>query len=31
MKLKTLNSYLMIIMNGPELKYFNFEKAFDVW
>jgi hypothetical protein len=31
MKLKTLNSHLMIIMNGPELKYFDFEKAFDVW
>jgi hypothetical protein len=21
----------MIIMNGPELKDFDFEKAFDVW
>ena len=31
MKLKALNSHLMIIMNGPELKYFDFERAFDVW
>ncbi|GES94885.1 zinc finger protein 862-like [Rhizophagus clarus] len=31
MKLKTLNSHLMIVMNGPELKNFDFEKAFDIW
>jgi len=27
-KLKTLNSHLMIIMNEPELKDFDFEKHF---
>ena len=31
MKFKTLNSHLMIVMNGPELKDFDFEKAFDIW
>ena len=31
MKLKALNSHLMIVINGPELKDFDFVKAFNVW
>ncbi|GES95219.1 zinc finger protein 862-like [Rhizophagus clarus] len=31
MKLKTLNSHLIIVMNGPKFKDFDFEKAFDIW
>ncbi len=31
MKLKALNSYLMIVINGPKLKIFDFERVFDVW
>ena len=31
MKLKAQNSHLMIVINGPELKDFDFEKAFNVW
>ncbi|CAG8685458.1 29278_t:CDS:2, partial [Racocetra persica] len=31
MKLNTLNSHLMIVMNGPSLDKFNFEKAYELW
>ncbi|CAG8476302.1 19217_t:CDS:2 [Cetraspora pellucida] len=30
MKLNTLNSYLMIVMNGPSLDKFNFKKAYEL-
>ncbi|KAF0424731.1 zinc finger protein [Gigaspora margarita] len=31
MKLKMLNSHIIIVMNGPKLEDFNFEKAYDIW
>ena len=31
MQLNTLNSHLMIVMNGPSLDQFDFEKAYNVW
>ncbi|CAG8832068.1 23419_t:CDS:2, partial [Gigaspora margarita] len=31
MKLSTLNSHLMIVMNGPPLDTFDFEKAYELW
>ncbi len=31
MKLKALNTHIMIVMNGSELKDFDFERVFDIW
>ncbi|CAG8763563.1 19914_t:CDS:2, partial [Gigaspora margarita] len=31
MQINTLNSHLMIVMNGPSLDKFDFEKAYDLW
>ncbi|KAF0561097.1 zinc finger protein [Gigaspora margarita] len=31
MKIKTLNSHIIIVMNGPKLEDFDFEKAYNVW
>ena len=31
MNLDTLNNHLMILLNGPEIEDFNFEKAYEYW
>ena len=31
MNLDTLNNHLMILLNGPEIEDFNFEKACEYW
>ena len=31
MNLDTLNNHLMILLNGPEIEYFNFENAYECW
>ena len=31
MNLDTLNSHLMILLNGPEIEDFNFEEAYKYW
>jgi hypothetical protein len=31
MQINTLDKHLMILLNGPEIKNFNFEKAHEYW
>ena len=31
MQINTLDKHLMILLNGPEIKNFNFEKAYEHW
>jgi len=31
MNINTLSNHLMISLNGPEIKDFNFEKAYEHW
>jgi len=31
MHLDTLNNHLMILLNGPDIQDFNFEKAYEHW
>jgi hypothetical protein len=31
MNINTLDKHLMILLNGPEIEEFNFEKAYEHW